>query len=64
MLFNQRRGAIPSTKTFVAGKQWQQHSFKIADFDKCDGTDVLGFWFGSHQTGEFQFRIDQVKLVR
>ena len=64
MLFFQKRGFMPSTKSFVAGKEWKQYSFKISDFDGCDGTDVNGFWFGHNSSGKFEFQIDEVKLTK
>ncbi len=64
MLFFQKRGFMPSTKSFVAEKEWKQYSFKIKDFDGCDGTDVTGLWFGQDSPGEFQFQIDEVKLTK
>ena len=64
MMFFQKRGFQPSMKEFVAGSEWKQYDFKIADFDGCDGTDVLGFWFGTGTPGEFKFQIDQVQLKK
>lgn len=64
MLFFQKRGFTPSIKTFKTSNEWQEHTFKIADFDGCDGTDIIGFWFGSSQPGEFDFQIDEVSLTQ
>ena len=64
MFFFQKRGMFPSTKTFKAEKEWKKYEFNIADFDKCDGTDVLGIWFGNSTPGEFEFQIDQVELIK
>ena len=62
MLFFQKRGFQPSIKQFAANKDWKQYAFKIKDFDGCDGTDVLGIWFGNGKPGKFSFQIDQVQL--
>lgn len=62
MLFFQKRGFQPSTKTFSASEEWKQHKFDIADFDGCDGTDVIGIWFGQGIPGEFKFQIDELTL--
>ncbi len=64
MFFFQKRGFMPSMKTFKAEKDWTKYSFKISDFDGCDGTDVLGIWFGKGTPGEFKFQIDQVQLEK
>jgi len=64
MLFFQKRGFQPAMKTFVAEPEWKRYEFAIKDFDGCDGTDVLGFWFGMNAPGEFKFRIDQVQLMK
>ena len=62
MLFFQKRGFQPSTKTIKASKEWKQHRFDFADFDGCDGTDVIGIWFGQATPGEFKFQIDEITL--
>ena len=64
MLFFQKRGFTPSIKTFNTSDIWQEQTFAIADFDGCDGTDVIGIWFGSSQPGEFAFQIDEVSLTQ
>ena len=63
MLFFQRNGFRPAAKTFHAGEGWKKHTFKISDFAGCDGTDVLGVFFGSDKTGEFEFQIDSIRLT-
>lgn len=63
MLFFQKRGFTPSFKTFRAGNDWKLHQFAFEDFDGCDGSDVLGIFFGSGpETGDFRLQIDQVGL--
>ncbi len=62
MLFFQKRGFQPSMKEFVATPEWKQYEFRVDDFDGCDGTDVLGIWFGTGTPGAFKFQIDQVLL--
>ena len=62
MLFFQKRGFLPSAKQFSATKEWKKYDFKIKDFDGCDGTDVLGIWFGKSTPGKFSFQIDEVQL--
>ena len=64
LLFSQKRGFVPSAKTFAAKDDWKQCSFPISDFDGCDGTDITGLWFGSNQPGEFEFQIDRVELTK
>ena len=62
MLFSQKRGFQPSTKTFRATKQWKEYRYKFSDFDGCDATDVMGLWFGTTQSGDFKLRVDQIGL--
>ena len=64
MLFFQKRGFLPSAKQFSATKEWKKYGFKIKDFDGCDGTDVLGIWFGKSTPGKFSFQIDEVQLQK
>ena len=64
MMFFQKRGFLPSTKQFSATKEWKKYDFKIKDFDDCDGTDVLGIWFGKSTPGKFSFQIDEVQLQK
>ena len=64
MVFFQKRGFQPSTKTFQAGEAWKEYSFDFQDFDGCDGSDVTGIWFGNDSSGEFEFQIDEVKLAK
>jgi hypothetical protein len=62
MLFYQKRGFQPSMKNFVASKEWKRFDYRISEFDGCDGTDVIGIWFGRGMPGEFKFQIDEVQL--
>ena len=64
MVFFQKRGFQPSTKTFQAGEAWKEYTFDFQDFDGCDGSDVTGIWFGNDSSGEFEFQIDEVKLAK
>jgi imidazolonepropionase-like amidohydrolase len=63
MVFATRLGMRPAQKTFVAGPEWKQYTFPLADFG-IDGSDVTGlFWGGGPDVREFRFRIDEVRLV-
>lgn len=64
MLFSKKRGFQPSVKKFKADTNWTRYQFKIRDFDDCDGTDVLGIWFGNESTGPYKFQIDEVQLSK
>ena len=63
MLFAESRGFLPSTRTFVAGEQWERVGFLISDFDNIDGRDLLGVLFaGGPRPGSFSFQIDNVEF--
>ncbi len=63
MVFAQSNGYRPATKTFVAGKEWEQHRFALADFEGCDAAGLMGVFFGGGaETGKFEFQIDDVRF--
>ena len=63
MLFATRLGQMPSMKSFVAGPDWKQYTFPLADFG-VDGSDTIGFfWGGGPDVRTFRFRIDEVRLT-
>ncbi|MEL6896919.1 MAG: amidohydrolase family protein, partial [Planctomycetota bacterium] len=63
MLFFSKLGMQPSMQTFITSVDWQQHEYAISDFDGCDGSDVIGIWFGSDAPGDFEFHVDNVELI-
>ncbi len=63
MLFFTKNGFQPATKSFAAGDQWTKHRFKIDAFNGCDGSDIMGIFFGAgSQKGDFQLQIDNVRI--
>jgi imidazolonepropionase-like amidohydrolase len=63
MLFFQANGFIPAQKPFQTGKDWKQFRFPLADFNGCDGSGLLGVFFGgSIEPGPFSFQIDEVRF--
>jgi beta-xylosidase len=57
-----RQGQPPVPKTFVAGPEWEHHSFPISDFD-TDAHDLMSVGFVDAQgTGPFSFELDQVEI--
>ena len=63
MIFSQSRGFQPSFKVFVTGDEWKQHRFELSAFDGCDGSDIMGLFFGGGaDVGKFQFLIDDVRF--
>jgi len=63
MVFARSNGYAPSIKTFVAGKEWEQHRFALKDFDGCDPGGLLGVFFGGGaEAGPFEFQIDDVRF--
>ena len=64
MLFASSLGPMPSMQTFVAGPEWQRHTFPLADFPGVDPGGVTGIFFGAGpDPGTFKFQIDNVRLV-
>jgi imidazolonepropionase-like amidohydrolase len=62
MVFAQSNGFVPSVKTFVAGKEWEQHRFGLKEFEGCDPAGLLGLFFGGDDAGPFEFQIDDVRF--
>lgn len=63
MIFFRKRGFSPSIRTFRPGATWQDVKLAIADFDGCDGTDVLAIYIGGpDESGPFELRIDDLRL--
>ena len=64
MIFAQGLPRGRSSKRFTTTGTWTQVRFDLADFNGCDGRNVLGIWFGSHASGEFEFLLDEVALKK
>ncbi len=63
MLFFQANGFEPSMKPFVPGKNWKEYRFDLDEFSGCDGSGLLGLFFGgSAEAGPFTFQIDEVRF--
>jgi imidazolonepropionase-like amidohydrolase len=63
MLFFQANGFAPSAKTFEAGAEWKKHRFELKDFDGCDGSGLMGVFFGGGaNVGPFELQIDDVRI--
>ena len=53
---------MPALQPFVAGPEWKQFSFPIADFH-TDGHDLVGIAFAhAQEPGKFEFEIDEVEI--
>jgi hypothetical protein len=52
---------MPPNKPFVAGAQWKQYSFPLADFS-TDGSEITSLAFVSVAPGKFDFEIDEVEI--
>jgi imidazolonepropionase-like amidohydrolase len=64
MAFNQSRGYVPATKTFVTTAEWKQFQFAWKEFDGLDGSGTLGiFWGGGTRPGPFELQLDEVRLM-
>jgi hypothetical protein len=65
MVFSQARGYIPTSKTFVAGREWKRFQYDWKDFDGLDGAATLGIFLGGGvNPGPFELQIDDVQLER
>jgi len=63
MLFFQAKGFTPAMKHFEPGKEWKHYQFDLNDFDGCDGSGLIGIFFGgSIDPGPFAFQIDEVRF--
>ena len=63
MVFTQKRGFTPSTKSFRAKPEWKRFTFPLSDFDGSDGSDVLGIFIGSSRAGKFELLVDELKMI-
>ena len=55
MTFSMSGGFSRAEKSFVAGKEWQQHRFELKDFDGCDSRGLMGIFFGGGtEVGPFE----------
>ena len=55
-------GQMPGIQPFVAGPEWKQYSFPLANFN-TDGHDLTGISFvRAQQPGKFEFEVDEVRL--
>ncbi len=57
--------SIPTSVSFIASEEWQQHSVLFSEFGAIDTREVLGIAFNAGGTtpGAFQFQIDDVRLT-
>jgi imidazolonepropionase-like amidohydrolase len=64
LVFAERWGFMPAFKDFVAGPEWQEHVFTLADFSGFDGSDLTGIsWSAGAGRQQFSFQIDDVRLL-
>jgi imidazolonepropionase-like amidohydrolase len=63
MLFFQANGFMPARQGFAPGSGWKQYRFELSKFEGCDGSGLMGIFFGgSAEPGPFSFQIDEVRL--
>jgi hypothetical protein len=63
MLFFQANGYVPARQSFTPGLEWKQFRFDLAAFDGCDGSGLMGLFFGaSAELGQFCFLLDDVRV--
>ena len=63
LLFTKQGGQMPSRQAFVAGKKWTHHRMPFADFNRSDGSDVVGIAFVAGPTpGKYTFELDDISL--
>jgi hypothetical protein len=62
MIFAQSLGFTPSMLSFQAGPEWTLFEFPFEKFS-VEGFDIMGIFIGgSVDEGEFELRIDNVRL--
>ena len=63
MIFAASKGRTPLIETFVAGQEWAEHVFRLANFSGIDGHDLMAVIFaGGQPVAGFEFSIDQVSF--
>jgi hypothetical protein len=63
MIFSQAGGFSRSEKTFTADDRWEKHRFELKEFDGCDGSGLMGVFFGGGaEPGPFELLIDDVRF--
>jgi imidazolonepropionase-like amidohydrolase len=62
MVFDQKLGYRPATKSFVAGPEWKEFVLPFTSFG-VDGSGILGLaWTAGPKLGTFELRLDNVRL--
>lgn len=63
MLFFLSNGFTPAMKQFEPGREWKHYRFDLDAFNGCDGSGLMGVFFGgSIEPGPFAFQIDEVRF--
>jgi hypothetical protein len=63
MLFAPSKFFAPIVQTFVAGAEWKQFTFRLAQFDGYDCHDLAGLFIGAGlPAGKFALQIDDVSF--
>ncbi len=62
MLFFQANGFVPAVKRFKPDTEWKRYRFELNDFNGCDGSGLMGVFFGGGESGTFEFQIDEVRF--
>ena len=62
MLFFQANGFVPAVKRFKPDREWKRYPFELNDFNGCDGSGIMGVFFGGGEPGTFEFQIDEVRF--
>jgi imidazolonepropionase-like amidohydrolase len=62
MIFAQSLGYVPAMLSFEAGPEWEEFTFPFEEFS-VEGFDIMGIFIGgSAELGDFELRIDNVRL--
>jgi hypothetical protein len=62
MIFAQSLGYMPAMVSFEAGPDWKEYTFPFEKFS-VEGFDIMGIFIGgSAELGDFELRIDNVRL--
>ena len=64
LMFSKSGGFQPAVKIFEATDEWKNIKIQFTELNGSDGSDVNGLWWGSNAAGEFEFSLDDLRLLK